>query len=536
MTKLVLFMPGEDRAREFPLSGPVRIGRHPAQDLQLLDRLVSKSHARIERTPAGWTIVDLNSRNGTFVNHRLISAAVVLSSGDQVLLGSTVIRFVEESARDQSLTRVTFTSTDDLQVGIYAAVDASEPTASSFQAGDEITDPDSLRDDYERLRMVHSFSHELALEVDRDRLLEKLLDRILSWVRADRGVVLLPDENDETKLTPQYIKTSSDVDSEIRLSETIVQQVTRDRKAILSADAQVDSRFDQSSSIIMEGIRSTMTVPMLQGDRVVGVIHVDSLFEANAFTNKDLQILQSLAAQAALAIENVNLVRRARREEATRERFSRLFSPNLVEKVVSGELDIRKGGEICDVTVLFADIRGFTRMTEEFPAPDIVEMLNEYFEIMVEIVFEYQGTLDKFLGDGLMAFWGAPVPQEEHTRLAVAAGLRMQKAMKSFNSIRVARGQPPIHAGLGIDSGENVVGYMGSSKTLSYSVIGEGVNRAARLCAAALKGEVLVSAEAQARASAFFTWETRPPLSLRGFRLPARCFRATGNVPDVPTS
>ena len=86
---------------------------------------------------------------------------------------------------------------------------------------------------------------------------------------------------------------------------------------------------------------------------------------------------------------------------------------------------------------------------------------------------------------------------------------------------------------MGIDSGENVVGYMGSSKTLSYSVIGEGVNRAARLCAAALKGEVLVSENTQARAQATFVWEQRPPLSLRGFKRPVRCFRATGIVPGA---
>lgn len=539
MAKLIVYIPGEERAREVPLDGPVSIGRHPSQDIQLLDRLVSKSHARVHRADGGWSITDLESRNGSFLNHKLITGSVALQSGDEVLLGTTLLRFVDESQRERDLHRVTITDTDELQANIRHAVVAGAGGSSEFQPEAKISDPVTLRNDYERLRMAYLLSQDLALEVDLDVLLEKLLDRLLIWLKADRGLVLLPEGDHEgSQLVPRYVKTKSKetIGPEIRLSDTILRMVIDERTAILSADAQIDSRFDHASSIILQGIRSTMTVPMVHGGQLIGVLHVDSLFTTNAFTEKDLHILQAFASQAALAIQNVDLVRRARAEAATRQQFARLLSPNLVDKIVAGELDIVKGGQIRDLTVLFVDIRGFTRMTEEFPPQDIVRMLNEFFEIMVEIVFEYQGTLDKFLGDGFMAVWGAPVEQSDHTWRAVAASLRMQKAMKSFNGIRAARGQPAIFAGIGIDTGLNVVGYMGSSRTLSYSVIGEGVNRASRLCSSALKGEVLVSESTYARTAEAFRWQARPPLTLRGIRNPVRCYRAISeygeNHPD----
>lgn len=536
MAKLTVYSAGDEHGREVLLQGTLRIGRHPSQNLQLLDRLVSKTHAKIEPTSSGWMLTDIDSRNGTFVNHKLLSTPTVLESGDEILLGTTVLRF-EDDVRARDVARVTISSTEEVQSSIYHAVPTGAGSSSEFLAESLITDAEVLRNDYERLRMAYVLSQELSLEVDLDRLLDKLLDRLLAWLGADRGVVLLPEDDREgAPLVARHVKTKAKdaVGAEIRLSDTILRMVTEERKAILSADAQMDERFDRSNSIVMQGIRSTMTVPMAHGQMLVGVIHVDSLYATNAFKEKDLQILQAFASQAALAISNVNLVRRTRWEEVTRQQFQRLLSPNLVERVVAGELDVVQGGQLRDLTVLFNDIRGFTRMTEEVPAEELVRMLNEYFERMVDVVFEYQGTLDKFMGDGLMAVWGAPVEQSDHARRAVAAALRMQRAIRGFNSVRSAQGKSPIYAGIGIDTGLNVVGYIGSSRTLSYSVVGEGVNRASRLCQAALKGEVLVSEATYARTSSDFLWQPRPPLSLRGIRKPVRCYRAISEVQREP--
>ena len=152
-----------------------------------------------------------------------------------------------------------------------------------------------------------------------------------------------------------------------------------------------------------------------------------------------------------------------------------------------------KRGELREATVLFADIRGFTSMSEHLEPQQLVSLLNEYFDVMVDIIFRYEGTLDKFIGDEIMAVWGTPVRQEDHALRAVQAALEMKKALDEFNVESVAKGNPELHVGYGINAGSLVAGYMGSRKTHSYTVIGDCVNVASRLCGKAKSGQLLVS-------------------------------------------
>ena len=178
---------------------------------------------------------------------------------------------------------------------------------------------------------------------------------------------------------------------------------------MLSSDATMDSRFSGAHSVIMQGIRSTMTVPLLHHDELLGIMHLDSMIATNAFAEKDLQIFAGIASQAAVAIHNSHLARKIEHEAKTRAQFQRLLSPNLVDQVVQGKLQLEKGGALSEVTMLFSDIRGFTSMSESRAPQEIVRMLNEYFELMVDVLFKYEGTLDKFVGDEIIALFGAPV-------------------------------------------------------------------------------------------------------------------------------
>src|SRR5258708_27615571 len=162
----------------------------------------------------------------------------------------------------------------------------------------------------------------------------------------------------------------------------------------------------------MQGIRSTMTVPLLHHDKLLGIMHLDSMIATNAFTEKDLQIFGGIASQAAVAIHNSNLARAIEYEAKTRAQFQRLLSPNLVEQVVQGKLQLEKGGALSEVTLLFSDIRGFTSMSESRAPQEIVRMLNEDFELMVAVMFKYHGTLDKFVGDRSMPHYAAPTGME----------------------------------------------------------------------------------------------------------------------------
>jgi adenylate cyclase len=343
--------------------------------------------------------------------------------------------------------------------------------------------------------MAYELQREIAGEVDLERLLNKILDSLFNSLKCDRCAVLLLNEETDL-LEPRCIKTrenKGNAPQEIQISQTIISQVLRDKAAVLSSDASIDSRFAKAESIIVQGIRSTMCVPLIIRDKVLGIIHVDNRVATGAFQERDLHLVQGVAQQASFAIENSFLVEQRESTAVIREGFARLVSPILVEQLVSGDLAIERGGEKVTATVLFTDLRGFTAMSLRKAPQEIVHMLNEYFELLVDIVFEYEGTMDKFMGDGLMAMWGCPVEVEDAALKAVAAALKMQAELTAFNDIRRDEGLEEMHMGAGINTGELVAGYIGSTKTMSYTVVGTPVNLAARLCAAAKPGQVLVS-------------------------------------------
>lgn len=220
------------------------------------------------------------------------------------------------------------------------------------------------------------------------------------------------------------------------------------------------------------------------------------------------------------------------REAATREKFRRLLSPDLAEMVVNGKLRVRQGGEERVVTVMFVDIRGFTMLSTTIEASELLNMLNSYFDLLVDIVFRHEGTVDKFMGDGMMVLWGAPVSHDDDPLRAVRAAQEIQQAMEAFNFDRAGRYEPPIEVGIGINTGPVVAGYIGSSRTMSYSVVGDTVNMASRLCAAALPGEVVLSEYTQFLIQDEIRAKARAPINAKGIAepLPAYTVR-TGLAP-----
>jgi adenylate cyclase len=176
-----------------------------------------------------------------------------------------------------------------------------------------------------------------------------------------------------------------------------------------------------------------------------------------------------------------------------RQNFEKMFSPKIVDQVLQGKLKIEKGGTLKSVAVMFTDIRAFTQLTRARPPQEVVKLLNEYFEVIVDVIFDFDGTVDKFIGDSVMALWGTPIEDPDRASKALKAAVEIQKALERFNSLRKLDGFTEIKTGIGIDYGDVVVGYMGSSKTMNYTVVGDTVNMASRLCAAANGGEILLS-------------------------------------------
>ena len=187
-----------------------------------------------------------------------------------------------------------------------------------------------------------------------------------------------------------------------------------------------------------------------------------------------------------------------------------------------------------ELTILFSDIREFSRHTSTMEAADVRRLLNEYFEEMIDIVFEHQGTLDKFIGDGLMVFFGDPEPQSDHARRAVKAAIEMQQAARKLARRWADRGDMPLEIRIGINTGEVIVGNMGSNRRLSYTVLGEPVNLAQRLESAAEPGGILVSARTAELLGDDIELHARPSIRVKGFDRPIEVYDIAVTA-DEPT-
>ncbi len=451
MAKIIVT--GNDQRREYELVSVNTIGRHPDNTLQILDRIVSKEHAQVLRQPDGsYLFRDLGSLNGSFLGGERVHEHV-LREGDEITLGSTTLTFQERSAQDSLLQKVTI-APSPTEALIRQKIQAPSKERE-FLPEREIDDVEVLRRDYEKLRLANELGRSIGLEVNLELLLEQIIMKAFELIPADRGVILLM-ENDVP--LPKIAKTRDGKNEQIVLSKSILAEVVNNKASVLSSDATMDSRFSAAHSVIMQGIRSTMTVPLLHHDELLGIMHLDSMIATNAFTEKDLQIFGGIASQAAIAIHNSQLARKIEHEAKTRAQFQRLLSPNLVDQVVQGKLQLEKGGALSEVTLLFSDIRGFTSMSESREPQEIVRMLNEYFELMVDVIFKYEGTLDKFVGDEVIALFGAPVPMQNAELKAVQCALDMQRVLAEFNRTRAAEGQNEIPIGIGINTGMVVTG------------------------------------------------------------------------------
>ena len=196
--------------------------------------------------------------------------------------------------------------------------------------------------------------------------------------------------------------------------------------------------------------------------------------------------------------------------------FKRYVSKQVVDELLDDDAKLNLGGEKRDVTILFSDIRGFTNMSEKMNPEDVVSTLNEYFSEMIDIVFKYNGTLDKIIGDELMVVYGAPTSNEDDTLRAVATAVEMQSQINVLNAKRIKQRKKPILAGMGINKGIVVSGNIGSRDMMDYTVIGDTVNLGARLCSAAGPGEILVSSTVWKKTQKHYSYKKLEPIKVKG--------------------
>ncbi|MDP2344450.1 MAG: adenylate/guanylate cyclase domain-containing protein [Deltaproteobacteria bacterium] len=561
------------------------VGRHTENDIQLLDPEVSKAHLVIRKAKDGFVLEDLGSANGTLVNGQKLSRHV-LQDGDLIAVGNSTLRIRMErprapkatvrpsmkaqpiddpvsSSQPQPLnsfaemrrsdpifepgepsssklkssgehTSVTLIPEHLLSEPNGDSVFAEQPAEINFDKADEVLDDRALRRDYERLRVAFDLFANVGLETDLEALGKTILSKIRGLLPSDTAVIMLRDPGISDDLVT--LASYSERNTAVQIPRAIVERVLLTKGGLLTSDAQIDQQLRRSETIVGARIRSALCVPLVVRGEVLGVIHLSSTSLAGAYEEKDLSLLRAIAQPAALAVANARLRRKIEEEAAMRAELSRFLSPALVEKALRNELDVSKAGDKVQCTVLFSDIRGFTTISDGAAPEQVVSMLNEYFDAMVEVVFEHGGTLDKFIGDGLMAVWGTPVQADDDAVRCVRAAQRMRMALEDIvNSARTSRGEAPLHVGFGIATGRVVAGAMGARRRLDFTVIGDTVNLASRLCGQAKPGQVLVdeTTERIIKKAGVLAIALEPRM-VKGFAKPVAVFDVDANPQTDP--
>ncbi len=501
------------------------IGRSKERDIILPDHTISRKHARLSKTPDGYLLEDLGSHNGTFVNATPITSHI-LRHNDQVKIGASMLTFLDESAQvapppveepkavveepvDQQEQEVIESGPaaeegddQELLVSIKSGGAAKEDVeiAPKFEVKESETSRINLLDlekSNKTLYVLLQISRKLNTVHDFDELLSTIMDSIFQVIDADHGfVALLGDKPDE--LIPKVVKyrTAPDQSSqELRVSRTIVNKVVNEKMSVLTSNAMEDDRFGGAKSLFMQNIRSVMSVPLWRKDEILGIIQVDSVRLSNKFSKSDLDLLTTISNQMAMVIEQANLNEEIRREAMARNRLERFHSPEVVDLIIGG------GGEDVDeealmapkeknVTVLFTDIVSFTPLSERLAANELSILLNHYFRRMTDIIFDYNGTLDKYIGDAIMAVFGAPIERENDAERAIMTALAMRKSL--FQMMETVESDRRFDIRLGINSGKVVAGNLGSPKRMDYTVIGDTVNTASRLESIGESNQILI--------------------------------------------
>ncbi|MBW2609217.1 MAG: FHA domain-containing protein [Deltaproteobacteria bacterium] len=508
------------------LKDETTIGRGKDNDITLSDNTVSRHHALIRKNKEGYLLTDLGSFNGTIVNEESIQR-VLLRHDDQIKIGPTKLTFSTKDKVEPSLTESLILIPETDEEKDDQKIIQSSPQADYQESGELLISVDSMKSSVESdlsipvegagqklkieedlsslersnkvLFVLYEISRQLNSISDFNELLNKIMDLIFMVIDADYGFLILTGDKEREELIPVVVKCRDDQikdKGKLKASRTIVNKVIKDKVALLTSNAMADSRLDHGKSLFLQQIRSAMCVPLWKKDKIIGVIQLDSIRLDNQFDQDDLELLKTIGSQMAMIIEQASLNEQIREEERMRSRLERFHSPQVIEMILGGGQATKDNimePKDHTATILFTDIIGFTRLSEKMPPREINMILNQFFSRMTDIIFEYDGTLDKYIGDALMAVFGAPMEKEDDAERAILAALKMRQELAIMMEQTGPERQFDVR--IGINTGRVVAGNIGSPKRMDYTVIGDPVNIASRLESIAQPNQILIGEE-----------------------------------------
>lgn len=522
------------------------MGRLPNNNICLTDALASRRHAEIRKDGDHYLVVDLGSLNGVYVNNLKISEER-LAHGDVIVIGECRLLF-EDCPEGQKVNHGSVLSTSTLPEDVapfeptpapglmaglpgFARPEIVKPlfkTEPNFEIRD-LASLDSMKplpvvsgpDKIESVRSRNFYIlYQVARALNSTNSLSELLDQtmtlIFQVIKAERGVIFLYDSDGQLAPVISMNREEGGL-PELTVSRTITERAIREKAAIITADAKYDPRFQAGASIVAYNIRSAICVPLWEKGRIRGAIYLDNLMETYAFSEDDLDLLTAIANQVAIAVQHEEMQEKMREHAVLRANLERFHSPDVANMIMQQsrlEDGITNQMEEREVTVIFADICNFTPLMERIPHQEAADLLIEYFDTMTAIVFNYKGTVDKFIGDAIMAIFGAPISHDNDVEQAVLSAIEMMHSTMKFNLGLDDNKKFDIR--IGVNTGVVISGYLGSKIRLEYTVLGDPVNVAARLQGIAAPGTILVGEDTYEAVKNIFNFHDKGSRLLKG--------------------
>jgi adenylate cyclase len=527
----------EGKLVEQPLAdAAVTIGRSPQMSLVVPESVpgISRHHATLQQRAGGWWLIDAQSRNGCYVNQVRVAEAE-LHHDDVIHLGTFELRFLAPQEITEAIPLqqplVEFADRDAAQVS--CSIDLASlrgrqpfdaqaplelfPSANVAAPADTSDAPvgSRLADQAWAIELFSDVGRALQVSGSLDEIFETLLALLFRQVPAERVFVGLLDPA-SGEIQPRMSRsTLGHAGQSFDISRTILRSAIDARQALLVEDTTEDSRFQDAQSLRQFSIRSAICVPLYHDGRVDGVLYLDTRDTASPLRARHLEIATALALFTAVAVEQFRLRERVLAEQRLRQSLSRYSSPAVVERILQAGDSGQMLADKEDVTVLFSDLKGFTSLSEKLTPAAVVELLNSIFARLTDAVFRQQGTLDKFMGDGMLAFFGAPLRLPDHPRRAVRAAWEMLAAVADFN--RASPEVEPIGIRIGINTGPAIVGDIGSLTRKDYTVIGDTVNVASRFeSSVAGTNQIVIGPQTYEAVRDDFVCEPLEPIRLKG--------------------
>lgn len=519
-----------DHPAEFDLADDVvTIGRAPTNSIQLQDPSSSKEHAQIVAAAGSWRIIDSGSRNGTYVNGERIRSHHLVA-GDRIQIGQTELLMFEGSeARlvvEESLPEPPQGAPNVISIPVFEPIKLDRDGPAGTFAGGAASMKAELRDlapeanlAERKLRLIQAVGEKLIQYMDNEKLAAEIIQIVIAQTGADRGFLCLFDTaGNHVPLASAGLAPNE----EMRISRTVMRRLQTEKSGILVVpNADGDPAVE---SLRRMNVKSTLCVPLWTSDRIMGFISLDSTTPQKAFSKEHLDLLIAIAHQAAIGIERGRLAKQSAQANDVRNYLSKYLDSKIVQHILrSGSGEDPLEPKETEVTVMFTDIVSFTKMSEGMAPTELAAFVREYLTAMTDIIFLHGGTIDKYIGDGIMALFGAPIANKGASEAAIRAALAMKECVEN------ERGKK-VRVTVGIATGRAVVGNIGSEQRMEYTALGDTVNVASRLQGFARPNEICIEEETFRQGGDLFAVQEIGTIDVKNRVEPVQVYKVLGEM------